>query len=49
MSIFRPDPPGYDEILSVRAERQRLVTDFRATATAERLGQKRANPWGGDR
>ncbi len=34
MSIFRVDPPVYEEILAVRAERQRLVTDFLATATA---------------
>lgn len=47
MSIFRPDPPGYDEILSVRAGRQRLVTDFLATATAELLAERRENPWGG--
>ncbi len=34
MSIFRVDQPAYEEILAVRAERQRLVTDFLATATA---------------
>ena len=28
MSIFRVDPPAYEEILAVRAERQQLVTDF---------------------
>jgi hypothetical protein len=47
MSIFRADPPTYQEILAVRAERQRLVTDFLATATAQLLAEDRANPWGG--
>lgn len=48
MSIFRADPPSYDEILSVRAERQQLVTDFLATATEEQLAEERKDPWGGD-
>lgn len=48
MSIFRVDPPAYEEILAVRAERQRLVTDFLATVTVELLGEERQNPWGGD-
>jgi hypothetical protein len=48
MSIFRADPPAYEEILAVRAERQRLVTDFLATATAELLAEEREDPWGGD-
>jgi hypothetical protein len=47
MSIFRVDPPVYEEILAVRAERQRLVTDFLATATAELLAEEREDPWGG--
>jgi hypothetical protein len=47
MSIFRVDPPAYEEILAVRAERQRQVTDFLATATAELLAEERENPWGG--
>ncbi|HRA49400.1 DinB family protein [Actinotalea sp.] len=47
MSIFRVDPPVYEEILAVRAERQRLVTDVLATATAELLAQEREDPWGG--
>ena len=47
MSIFRPDPPTYEEILEVRAERQRQVTDFLATATPELLAEERENPWGG--
>lgn len=48
MSIFRPDTPTFDEVLTVRAERQQLVTDFLATATPELLAEERANPWGGD-
>jgi DinB superfamily len=47
MSIFRTDPPAYDEILAVRAERQQMVTDFLATATPELLAEERDNPWGG--
>ena len=47
LSIFRVDPPAYDEVLAVRAERQQLVTDFLATATAELLAEARENPWGG--
>ena len=46
-SVFRTDTPSYDEILAVRAERQRLVTDFLATATPELLAEERDNPWGG--
>lgn len=48
MSIFRSDPPAYDEILAVRAERQRLVTDFLATATPDLLAEERDDPWGND-
>lgn len=47
VSVFRADPPTYDEVLAVRAERQRLVTDFLATATPELLAEERRNPWGG--
>jgi hypothetical protein len=47
MSIFRAVPPTYEEILAVRSERQRLVTDFLGTATAELLAEERTNPWGG--
>ncbi|HET7901624.1 MAG TPA: DinB family protein [Candidatus Nanopelagicales bacterium] len=47
VSIFRTDVPSYDEILAVRAERQRLVTDFLAGATPELLAQERDDPWGG--
>ena len=48
MSIFRVDPPAYDEILAVRAERQGLVTDALSTATAEQLAGEREDPWGSD-
>ncbi len=48
MSIFRADPPSWDEILEVRAERQRMVTDFLAAATPDLLAEERQNPWGGD-
>ena len=48
MSIFRKEPPTYDEVLAVRAERQQLVTDFLATATDELLAEQRDDPWGGD-
>ena len=47
MSIFRAEPPTYDEILAVRAERQQLVTDFLATVTPDLLAEERDNPWGG--
>ena len=45
MSIFRSDPPTYEEILAVRGERQCMVTEFLATATAELLAEARENPW----
>lgn len=49
MSIFRVDPPAFEEILAVRTERQRQVTDFLSTATEERLAENAKNPWvGGD-
>ncbi|WP_035932785.1 DinB family protein [Knoellia aerolata] len=46
MSIFRAEPPTYAEILAVRAERQRLVTDFLVTVTPELLAEEREDPWG---
>ncbi len=46
MSIFRADAPTYEEILAVRAERQRLVTDFLATVSDELLAEARDDPWG---
>lgn len=47
-SIFRADPPDYQEVLAVRAERQQLVTEFLATATPELLSEERQDPWGFD-
>ncbi|WP_298251789.1 DinB family protein [uncultured Arthrobacter sp.] len=47
MSIFRVDPPSYEEILAVRAERQQQVTDFLSSVTTELLADERENPWGG--
>ena len=48
LSIFRTDPPPYDEVLAVRAERQQQVTDFLATVTPEQLAEQRDDPWGDD-
>ncbi len=47
LSIFRVDAPSYEEVLTVRAERQQMVTDFLDTAAPELLAQERENPWGG--
>lgn len=48
MSIFRDEDPTFDEVLAVRAERQRQVSEFLDTVTQDQLAQERANPWGGD-
>ncbi len=48
LSVFRADPPAYEEVLAVRAERQQQVTDFLAAVTAEQLAEEREDPWGGD-
>ena len=48
VSIFRVEPPAYEEILVVRAERQQLVSDFLSTATQELLAEERQDPWGSD-
>jgi hypothetical protein len=48
MSIFRADTPAFEDIVAVRAERQRLVTDFLTSATQELLAEERDNPWGVD-
>lgn len=48
MSIFRAEPPSYDEVLAVRAERQAMVTEFLADVTPDVLAEVRGNPWGGD-
>ncbi|MFN8098597.1 MAG: DinB family protein [Dermatophilaceae bacterium] len=47
-SPFRATPPAYDEILTVRAERQQLVTEFLATVTPEVLAEERSDPWGSE-
>lgn len=47
ISMFRVDPPAYDEILAVRGDRQQQMTDFLATVTVESLAESRDNPWGG--
>ncbi|MFN8073902.1 MAG: DinB family protein [Kineosporiaceae bacterium] len=47
VSIFRAEPPAYDEVLAVRAQRQQQVTDALAAATPELLAEERDNPWGG--
>ena len=47
VSMFRTDPPAYEEILAVRAERQQQVTDFLDGATEELLAEERDFPWGG--
>jgi hypothetical protein len=46
-SIFRLDAPALEEILAVRAERQRLVADFLSAASPELLAEERDDPWGG--
>jgi len=48
MSVFRAEPPTYEEILAVRAQRQRMVTEFLETVTPELLAEERADPWSGD-
>ena len=48
MSPFRVEPPAYDEILAVRAERQLMVTEFLAATSADQLAEARANPWDAD-
>ena len=48
MSIFRIDPPAYEEILVARSERQQMVTDFLASATEEVLAEERQDPWGNE-
>ena len=47
-SVLRADPPSYEEVLAVRAERQHLVSDVLAEVTPELLAQERQDPWGSD-
>lgn len=48
MSIFRPDPPELDEVMTVRAERQQMVTCFLSETTPEALEEERDDPWGSE-
>ncbi len=48
MSVFREQPPEFEEIRQVRAQRQRMVAEFLDDATPELLAEERPNPWGGD-
>lgn len=48
MSVFRGEEPSWDEILEVRADRQRMVTEFLESTTDAQLAEERADPWGGD-
>ena len=47
LSVFRSEPPTFEEVLAVRAERQEQVTAFLAAVTTEVLAQERDNLWGG--
>lgn len=44
-SVFVVDPPTFDEVLTVRAERVAMVRDFVAAVTPDELEQARGNPW----
>ena len=45
-SMFRTDPPAFDEVLTVRAEHQRRVTRFLESVSPAQLDEERADPWG---
>ncbi|MDO5627231.1 MAG: DinB family protein [Mobilicoccus sp.] len=47
-SMFRTEPPSFEEILDVRGQRQAMVTEFLDDVTPELLDEPRDNPWGGD-
>jgi len=47
-TIFRTDPPDFDEVLQVRKDHQQQVTDFLQTATPDLLAEERDDPWGSD-
>ena len=47
-SPFCTEPPAYEEILAVRAERQQRVTDVLAGVTPEMLAEERRDPWGAE-
>lgn len=42
------EPRDFEEILTVRAERQQMVTDYLASATQEQLDRPASNPWDPD-
>jgi uncharacterized damage-inducible protein DinB len=44
MSVFATEPPSYAEVLETRAERQAMVRDFIAAATADDLAAEHPNP-----
>ncbi|TWE10252.1 DinB family protein [Rudaeicoccus suwonensis] len=48
MSIFVTEPPSYDTVLQVRAERVAMVRDFLADVSAEQLKETRESPWDPD-
>jgi hypothetical protein len=45
MSMFVTEQPTFTEVLQVRAERQAMVRDFRATVTPELLAEPRPTAW----
>lgn len=46
LAVFSFTAPHFDEVLAVRAERQAMVREFLAQATADQLQEERRNPWG---
>ncbi|MGC3995930.1 MAG: DinB family protein [Propionicimonas sp.] len=45
LSVFTIPEPSYDEVLTARADRVAMVTDFLADVTTDDLAQERRNPW----
>lgn len=45
-SPFRTDDPALEEVLEVRAERQRMVTAYLESVSAAQLEEDRDDPWG---
>lgn len=43
-TVFSSEQPSFAEVLSARADRQRMVSDFLATLTPQLLDQQRKNP-----
>ena len=46
LSIFVTEPPSYDDVLAVRAERVAMVSDFLAAVTPEQLARAAHQPVG---